>query len=120
MELDWLQMLKAGIGTLVAILLFCPPFIMFPQDLTQKKRAVLRDFALAVRALSRGAKLAGCCVACYTKNMNREIDMIAHSCGARHAGELERRHVRLVQPAGGSVAPDVLWPLPAQIATTSA
>ena len=120
MELDWLQMLKAGIGTLVAILLFCAPFIMFPQDLTQKKRAVLRDFALAVRALSRGAKLAGCCVACYTKNMNRKIDMIARSCGARHAGKLECHHVRLVQPAGGSVAPDVLWPLPAQIATTSA
>lgn len=93
MELDLQQMLKAGIGTLVAILLFS---------------ALL------------SAKLAGCCVACYTKNMNREIDMITHSCGARHAGKLERRHVRLVQPAGGSVAPDVLWPLPAQIATTSA
>lgn len=93
MELDGLQMLEAGIATLVAILLFS---------------ALL------------SAKLAGCCVACCAQNMNKEIDMIAHSCGARHAGELERRHVRLVQPAGGSVAPDVLWPLPAQIATTSA
>ena len=52
-------------------------------------------------------------VASYAANMNREIDMIAHSCGVRHARELERRHVRLVQPAGGSIALDVLHPLPA-------
>ena len=44
--------------------------------------------------------------------------MIAHSCGVRHARELERRHVRLVQPAGGSVAFDVLCPLPAATAAS--
>ncbi len=53
-------------------------------------------------------------VAGYATNMNREIDMIAHSCGARHARELERRHVRLVQPTGGTVALDVLHPVPAR------
>ena len=52
-------------------------------------------------------------VANYAMNMNKEIDMIAHSCGARHARELQRRHVRLVQPTGGSIALDVLHPLPA-------
>jgi glutamate synthase domain-containing protein 2 len=52
-------------------------------------------------------------VAHYAMNMNREIDMIAHSCGVRHARELQRRHVRLVQPTGGSIALDVLHPLPA-------
>ena len=59
-------------------------------------------------------------VANYANNMNKEIDMIAHSCGVRHARELERRHVRLVQPSGGSVAFDVLFPLPARAAAESA
>jgi hypothetical protein len=45
-------------------------------------------------------------------NMNKEIDMIAHSCGVHQARELERRHVRLVQPTGGSIALDVLYPAP--------
>ena len=53
-------------------------------------------------------------VASYATNMNKEIDMIAHSCGVRHARELERRHVRLVQPTGASIALDVLHPIPAK------
>ncbi|HTP60498.1 MAG TPA: FMN-binding glutamate synthase family protein, partial [Burkholderiales bacterium] len=36
-------------------------------------------------------------VANYCNGMNREIDMIAHSCGVRHARELRREHVRIVQ-----------------------
>src|SRR3954468_386657 len=36
-------------------------------------------------------------VANYAMNMNKEIDMIAHSCGVRHARELRREHVRIVQ-----------------------
>ena len=54
-------------------------------------------------------------VAHYAMNMNKEIDMIAHSCGVRHARELERRHVRLVQPSGGSIALDVLFPSPQEL-----
>ena len=38
--------------------------------------------------------------------------MIAHSCGVRQARELMRRHVRLVQPTGGTIALDVLYPHP--------
>ncbi len=38
-------------------------------------------------------------VANYAINMNREIDMIAHSCGCRHARELRREHVRIVESA---------------------
>ena len=49
-------------------------------------------------------------VASYARNMDREIDMIAHSCGVRHARDLRRSHVRLVQPTGASIALDVLWP----------
>jgi glutamate synthase domain-containing protein 2 len=51
-------------------------------------------------------------VANYAKTMNREIDMIAHSCGLRHARELQREHVRIVETAGRSVALNVLCPYP--------
>src|SRR2546422_676155 len=51
-------------------------------------------------------------VANYAMNMNREIDMIAHSCGVRHARELKREHVRAVQASGQSVALNMLYPYP--------
>ena len=51
-------------------------------------------------------------VAAYTRNMNKEIDMIAHSCGLRHAREFRREHVRIVQPNGQSVALNMLYPYP--------
>jgi hypothetical protein len=44
--------------------------------------------------------------------MNKEIEIFAHSCGVRLARELVRRHVRLVQPSGCSIALDVLFPSP--------
>ena len=46
----------------------------------------------------------------YARNVNREIDMIAHSCGCRHARELWREHVRIVQTANQSVALNMLYP----------
>jgi glutamate synthase domain-containing protein 2 len=52
-------------------------------------------------------------VANYARNMNKEIDMIAHSCGCRHARELKREHVRIVQTAGQSIALNMLYPYPA-------
>ncbi len=52
-------------------------------------------------------------VANYAMAMNREIDMIAHCCGCRHARELRREHVRIVQSAGVSVALSTLYPYPA-------
>jgi glutamate synthase domain-containing protein 2 len=51
-------------------------------------------------------------VANYAMGMNTEIDMIAHSCGCRHARELERHHVRIVQAPGQSVAYSTLYPYP--------
>jgi glutamate synthase domain-containing protein 2 len=51
-------------------------------------------------------------VANYANNMNREIDMIAHSCGVRQARELKREHVRIVQASGQSVALNMLYPYP--------
>jgi glutamate synthase domain-containing protein 2 len=52
-------------------------------------------------------------VANYCKNMNKEIDMIAHSCGLRQARELRRQHVRIVQTANQSMALSMLHPYPA-------
>ncbi|HTH94831.1 MAG TPA: FMN-binding glutamate synthase family protein [Rhodocyclaceae bacterium] len=49
-------------------------------------------------------------VAHYCNNMNREIDMIAHSCGLHHAREFTRDHVRIVQADGRSIALSSLYP----------
>ncbi len=51
-------------------------------------------------------------VANYATGMNREIEMIAHSCGLKHARELRREHVRVVQTAGHSMAMNMLYPYP--------
>ncbi|ARO87618.1 FMN-binding glutamate synthase family protein [Nitrosospira lacus] len=51
-------------------------------------------------------------VANYARNMNREIDMIAYSCGLHHARQLKREHVRIVETAGKSVALNTLYPYP--------
>jgi glutamate synthase domain-containing protein 2 len=51
-------------------------------------------------------------VANYVSNMNKEIDMIAHSCGCRHARELRREHVRIVESANQSIAFNILYPYP--------
>jgi glutamate synthase domain-containing protein 2 len=51
-------------------------------------------------------------VANYCRNMNKEIDMIAHSCGCGHARELRREHVRIVRSADQSVALNMLYPYP--------
>lgn len=53
-------------------------------------------------------------VAGYCLNMNKEIDMIAHSCGLRHAREFRREHVRMVQADGRSTALNMLYPYPLQ------
>ena len=52
----------------------------------------------------------------YCRNMNKELDMIAHSCGLHHARELRREHVRIVQADGRSIALNMLDPYPKQIA----
>jgi len=51
-------------------------------------------------------------VANYCNGMNREVDMIAHSCGVRHARELRREHVRIVQANQQSIAFNMLYPYP--------
>ena len=51
-------------------------------------------------------------VANYCRNMNKEIDMIAHSCGLHHAREFKREHVRIVQADGRSTALNMLYPYP--------
>jgi len=51
-------------------------------------------------------------VANYANGINREIDMIDHSCGVRHARELRREHVRIVQANHQSIALNMLYPYP--------
>lgn len=51
-------------------------------------------------------------VANYATNVNKEINMIAHSCGLRHAREFKREHVRIVETAGKSIALNILYPYP--------
>ncbi|MDP1558709.1 MAG: FMN-binding glutamate synthase family protein [Nitrosomonas sp.] len=51
-------------------------------------------------------------VANYATNVNKEINMIAHSCGLYHAREFQREHVRIVETAGKSVALNVMYPYP--------
>lgn len=49
-------------------------------------------------------------VANYAKNMIREVEVIAHSCGVANPRRLRRMHVRIVQDNGTSVALDELYP----------
>ena len=51
-------------------------------------------------------------VANYAKGMNKEIEMIAHSCGVAHGRLLRREHVRIVQTSGKSIALNMLYPYP--------
>lgn len=53
-------------------------------------------------------------VANYCLNMNKEIDMIAHSCGLHHAREFRREHVRIARADGNTTALNVLFPYPLQ------
>ena len=49
-------------------------------------------------------------VAFYVKRMEKDVEMIAHSCGVEHARFLRRSHVRIVQANGRSVPMDDLYP----------
>ncbi len=57
-------------------------------------------------------------VANYAKNVNKEINMIAHSCGLHHARQFKREHVRIVETAGKSVALNILYPYPEPLKKT--
>ncbi|MES2771308.1 MAG: glutamate synthase-related protein, partial [Pseudomonadota bacterium] len=51
-------------------------------------------------------------VAFYCRNVLKEVDMIAHSCGLHHARQFRREHVRIVQPSGQSISLEQLYPYP--------
>jgi glutamate synthase domain-containing protein 2 len=50
-------------------------------------------------------------VASYIKNMNKEVGIIAHSCGVGEPRQLKRFHARVVIDNGKSVPLDELWPV---------
>jgi glutamate synthase domain-containing protein 2 len=51
-------------------------------------------------------------VANYAMGMNRDIEMIAHSCGVAHPRLLRREHCRVVQANGASASLATLYPYP--------
>ena len=51
-------------------------------------------------------------VARYAMRINRDINMIAHSCGLRDAREFRREHARMVVEAGRSMRLDEMYPPP--------
>ena len=51
-------------------------------------------------------------VAHYAKNMEKEVGVIAHSCGVHEPRRLKRYHVRIQTASGKSVPMDQLWPYP--------
>ena len=51
-------------------------------------------------------------VAAYAKQIKKEVEMIAHSCGVSEPRQLRRHHVRLVQSDGKAVRMDELHPRP--------
>ena len=53
-------------------------------------------------------KVKGPQVASYVEKMRKDVAMIAHSCGAAHARNLKRFHVRIQQHDGTSVPLDQL------------
>ena len=46
------------------------------------------------------------------KNMHYEVGVIAHSCGARHARELQRHHAQLINEVGLPESMDAAFPVP--------
>ncbi len=51
-------------------------------------------------------------VANYCRNLVREVEIIAHSCGVPEPRHLRRYHVRIVQDTGKSIPMDELYPSP--------
>ncbi len=51
-------------------------------------------------------------VAAYHKQLTREVEIIAHSCGVDHPGRLDRMHVRIVQNTGRSLPMNEIYPWP--------
>jgi glutamate synthase domain-containing protein 2 len=49
-------------------------------------------------------------VASYHRNMEKEVNIIAHSCGVHCPRELARHHARIVQSDGRSVPLSQLYP----------
>lgn len=54
-------------------------------------------------------------VANYVNNMNKEVGIIAHSCGVKSPRALNRSHARIVQGNGKTIGLDELFPEPESI-----
>lgn len=54
--------------------------------------------------------------ASYCRNLRKEVEIIAHSCGVSEPRGLKRYHIRIVQQNGQSVPLDKLYPIPQTLA----
>jgi glutamate synthase domain-containing protein 2 len=48
----------------------------------------------------------------YVKNLQKEVEVVAHSCGVSEPRQLRRHHARVVVESGRSVRLDELFPAP--------
>lgn len=58
-------------------------------------------------------------VARYHAQQIKEVNMIAHSCGASHARQLTRNHVRIINETGRSTPLSHIYPEPIKMVNTS-
>lgn len=58
-------------------------------------------------------------VANYARSIKHEVEVIAHSCGVLEPRQLKRKHVRIVQDTGLSIAMDKLYPRPEVVVVDS-
>lgn len=54
-------------------------------------------------------------IASYVRNMEKEVGIIAHSCGVKNPRALDRSHARIVTKNGRTVGMDELFPEPTSI-----
>lgn len=55
----------------------------------------------------------------YAQNMQKELSIIAHSCGVADPRQLQRKHARIVLATGQSVSMDDLYPEPEVLAVVA-
>ena len=72
-----------------------------PTGITTHKQSLQRGLSSTNKATR---------VANYTRNMVKEVGVIAHSCGVRHPRELARKHARIIMGDGLSTPLNVLHP----------
>jgi glutamate synthase domain-containing protein 2 len=67
-------------------------------------------FQRGLNPLSKAVRVAN-----YVENMNKEVGIIAHSCGVKSPRALNRSHARIVQGNGKTIGLNELYPEPESV-----